>query len=321
MNIHTFGQVIPYNPDNLPEQGLVTGPGTERPVGFIDFDLMARLYWSVKSFRVSAIGIPLLNFTFEAFLLGGGVTGTILGSVIGLATAAQTSPVPLALTGETELMHIFTKKVRRVRDGVYRNITQEESFKPSSKESSSSSSSSSSGTKAKSALDIDPDINPNYLVSKYFKPKEGIFVSPGGYHSLITNYGGILINFSDVIYAKRQYWPKVFIFLRNPQSRNIFKSALAIRDPFFSAALQVVNDRTAYRDLTTDVLSTPTVGGVSFLGQLVPLYGTGNVNIFSIFGAVSIGNRVCDRFYFDGAPDSTRKGYNEDLCKSVYRKE
>lgn len=319
MNVHTFGQVIPYNPDNLPEQGLVTGPGTERPVGFIDFNLMARLYWSVKSFRVSAIGIPLLDFAFEAFLLGGGATGTILGSVIGLATATETAPIPLALTGNTQLMNIFTKKVRRVRDGVYQNITQEEIFSMSSL--SSSSSSSTSKTKPASALDIDPDLDPNYLISKYFQPKEGLSVAPGAYHSLVTNYGGILINFSDVIYAKRQYWPKVFIFLRNPQSRNVFKSALAIRDPFFSAALQAVNDRTAYRDLTTDTLSTPTVGGVSFLGQLVPLYGVGNLNTFSIFGAVSIGRRICDRFYFDGVPDSEREGYNEEICKSVYRKE
>jgi len=318
MNVHTFGQVIPYNSDNLPEQGLVTGPGTERPVGFIDFNLMARLYWSVKSFRVGVVGIPLLNFTFEAFLLGGGVTGTILGSLFGIATAAETSPIPLLLNGQTELMNIFTKKVRKTRDGVYQNITQEESF---SSQESSSSSASSGKTKPASALDIDPDIDPNYLISKYFQPKEGLSVAPGAYHSLITNYGGILINFSDVIYAKRQFWPKVFIFLRNPQSRNVFKSALAVRDPFFSAALQVVNDRTAYRNLTTELFSTPTIGGVSFLGQLVPLYGTGNVNIFSIFGSVSIGNRICDRFYFDGAPDSTRENYNEQDCKSVYRKE
>lgn len=322
MNIHTFGQVIPYNPDNLPEAGYAVGPGTERPVGFINLDLIARLYWSVKNFRVAISAVPLFDFTFEAFLLGGGFTGTIIGATAGVATATATQPIPIALTGRTNLLHIFSKKVRRVRDGVYKNLTQEQFFL-SEKEKTENSEDSDN---EENALDIDPDKNleNNYLVSRFYNFKEGILVSPGNYHTLVTNQGVVFINFSDIIYAKRQYWPKIMIFMGNPAGGASFRSALLIRDPLFSASLKNLDNVSAF--LKTGIGSrynVPVIGGVSFIGGFIPLYGTIGMtasNTYSIFGSIEIGNRCCDRFYFDGAIDEDRECYKEVDCNNIYRK-
>lgn len=318
MNIHTFGQTIPYNPDNLPEISASVGPGTERPVGFVNLDLMARLYWSVKSFRVSLAAIPLLDFTFEAFLLGGGMTGTIIGSTVGFATATSTQPIPIGVTGRTKLLHIFSKKVRKVRDGVYNNLTQEQYFL--SEESDGK------------ALDIDKNIKPNYLVARSYNFKEGILVSPGNYHTLVTPQGVVFINFSDIVYARRQYWPKIIVFMGNPAGGAAFRSAIAIRDPLFSASLNNLDNVSAFLKMGLGIsYNVPTVGGVSFVGGFIPLFGnigvnTSNVataasNTYSIFGSIEIGDRCCDRFYFDGFPNEERECFKEEECNDdvVYR--
>jgi len=326
MNIHTFGQTIPYNPDNLPEISASVGPGTERPVGFITLDLIARLYWSVKNFNVSIAAIPLLDFTFEAFLLGGAMTGTLIGTAAGTATAAATQPIPIGLTGKTKLLHIFSKKVRKVRDGVYNNLTQEQFFLLEQSESEDSEES----KDKENALDIDKDIKPNYLVARSYNSKEGILVSPGNYHTLIGSQGVVFINFSDIVYARRQYWPKIMIFVSNPAGGASFRSAIAIRDPLFSASLNNLDNVSPFLKTGLGVrYNVPTIGGVSFVGGFIPLFGsigtntanlaTAAANTYSIFGSISIGNRCCDRFYFDGAPDEERECYKEDECTGLYR--
>jgi hypothetical protein len=322
MKVHTFGQVIPYNPDNLPEAGYAVGPGTERPIGFPSLDLISRVYWTARSFTVAISAVPLFDFTFEAFLLGGGSSGTIVGATAGLAAASLTAPIPVFISGNTKIVHVFNKKVRRSREGVYNNMTQEESFLKANEEEDSSSDSSSSSKV--NYLDIDPDIKPNYLGTTINKPKEGVLVSPGGYHALISNAGSVFINFSDVIYARRQYWPKILVFMSNPAGGAGFRSAIAIRDPLFSAALATLPGRSAFTNIGGS-FSVPTIGGFSFLGGVAPLFGQNSGNTYSVFGAINIGKRVCDRFYFDGKPDSEREGYNESLCgdgdRGVYRKE
>jgi hypothetical protein len=313
MNVHTFGQTIPYNPDNLPEMNASVGPGTERPVGFVNLDLISRLYWSVKTFKISIAAIPLFDFTFEAFLLGGGSTGTIIGSTAGIATAAATDPIPIFLTGRTNLLHIFSKKVRLVRDGVYKNMTQEQFFASINED------------KSKNALDIDPEesLEQNYLVSRFYNFNEGILVSPGNYHTLITRQGVIFINFSDIVYARRQYWPKIMIFMGNPAGGASFRSAITIRDPLFSASLNNLDNVSAFLKAGIGIrYNVPIVGGASFLGGFIPLFGsisTLGSNTYSVFGSIEIGNRCCDRFYFDGAVNTERECYKEEDCKDIYR--
>jgi hypothetical protein len=271
-NIHTFGQVIPCNPDNLPEAGLVTGPGTERPVGFT-LARMSKLYWTVKNFKVSIAAVPLLDFTFEAFLLGGGSTGTILGSLGGLATASLTQPIPIFFQGETGFNHVVSKKVRNSNDGVCKGLTPEQFL----------------GSTEKVALSIDKAVQPNYTVSELFISDPGLLVAPGGYYRLFNNYGAIFINFSDIIYAQRQYWPKILIFLQNPVGGAVFRSALVIRDPLFSGVLESLPDRQAFQ-YTTSVLSTPNIGGVIFDGGLIKMFGLGDINTYAIFGSIFVEN-------------------------------
>jgi hypothetical protein len=301
MNIHTYGQVIPYNPDNLPERGLAVGPGTERPAGFVNLELLAKLYWTVKKFKVAVAAVPLLDFTFEAFLLGGGATGTILGATAGVASAAAATPIPAFLNGDTKAISIFSKKIRKSRDGVYYNQTQSEFF--DSNEGSNSTSSSNGNNKTPNALDLDLEIKKNYLVSRNKNPTEGSLVTPGLYHRFLSSQGAVLINFADIVYVKRQYWPKILIFLRSPVNQSAggvggillggsvsFQSAIVIQDPLFSAALTNADNATAFDLISTSApLSSPTIGGINFLGNVIPLFGGGNLNTFAIFGSVSIG--------------------------------
>ena len=279
---HPFGQVIPYNSDNLPEIGNTFGQGTERPVGFATLDRIALLYWSIRSLRISAAAIPLFDFTFEQFLIGGGLTGSILGSLSGLSLASSSMPVPISFVGKTTCYHLINKKVRLVRDGVYKNLTQEEFFNLGQ----SSDSSSSSSSKKQNALDIDENIKDNYLGSLTESPKEGFFVAAGPYHRLINRNGAIFINFSDIIYAQRQYWPKVLIFIHNAVGKSVWRSALSIRDPLFSADLTKLKDVWGF-SITPSVVAPSSFGGVSFDGGLIKMFGQGDLNTYSIFGAIS----------------------------------
>jgi hypothetical protein len=128
-------------------------------------------------------------------------------------------------------------------------------------------------------------------------------VTPGLYHRFLSSQGAVLINFADIVYVKRQYWPKILIFLRSPVNPNAgtaggillggsvsFQSAIVIQDPLFSAALTNSDDTTAFDLISTSApLSSPTIGGINFLGNVIPLFGGGNLNTFAIFGSVSIG--------------------------------
>lgn len=318
MKIHTFGQVIPYNPDNLPERGNLTGAGSERPVGFASLDLIARLYWTVKSFSFGFGAVPAFDFTFEAFLAGGGSTGTAIGASAGLANATTSAaPIPVYFSGKTQILHIFNKKVRRSREGVYKNLTQEEFFQKENNDPKLN------------ALDIDPNIKPNVIGSTFGRPKEGLFVSPGGYHTAFNSSGALFINFSDVIYQRRQYWPKIIITMQNPAGGASFSSAIVVEDPLFSRSLNNLPGRDTSLRLG-GTYNVRTIGGVTFMGGLIPLFArAGDVytmaNTYIINGGAVIGFKCCDRYYFDGAEDKDRECYEESICEEgpfgVYRED
>jgi hypothetical protein len=266
MNIHTFGQVIPYNSDNLPEQGFPTGPGTERPIGF-PLDLMAKLYWNANRFKIAVTAIPLFDFSFETFLLGGGMTGTIVGSTIGLALVSMTLPIPIAFGGVTDNYHFINKKIRK-----------------------------------KDSLDIDDEIDgPKILSSKTDMPREGTLVSAGPYHRLVTPRGACFINFSNILYFKRLFWPQILIFGWTPSLTGgiTLTSALFVKDPLFSANLEKLPGVTAFKEIFSGspsiagtavnlVGNTPTIGNINFLGGGIPLFGFGNINTYAVFGSISI---------------------------------
>jgi len=317
MKVHTFGQVIPYNPDNLPERGSLTGAGTERPVGFPSLELIARLYWTVRSFSFGFGVFPAFDFTFEAFLAGGGSTGTAVGASAGLATAiTSAAPIPIGFIGKTKILHVFQKKVRRSREGVYKNLTQEEFFKKENNDPKLN------------ALDIDPDIDPNAIGTTFNKPTEGLFVSPGGYHTAFNSSGSIFINFSDVIYQKRQYWPKIIIMMQNPAGGAAFRSAIVTEDPLFSIFLNSLPNRSRLQ--LGGRFNVRTIGGLTFLGGFIPLFGNaGDVysmaNTYIVNGAAVIGFKCCDRYYFDGVKDEERDCYESEICgdgpRGVYRED
>jgi hypothetical protein len=316
MKIHSLGLPIPFNPDNFPERGSLTGAGTERPIGFPNLDLIARFYWTVRSFQFGFGAIPAFDYTFESFLAGGGSTGTIIGSTAGLANTA--APIPIDFSGRTKILHIFNKKVRRSREGVYKNLTQEEFFKKENNDPKLN------------ALDIDPNIKPNAIGTTSNRPTEGWFVSPGGYHTAFNNFGSLFINFSDVIYQNRQYWPKIIILMQNPAGGAAFRSAIVTEDPLYSRFLNNLPGINTSLKLGGR-FNIPTIGGLVFLGGFIPLFGQDFGNVYGmaqtyiIIGGGTIGSRCCDRYYFDGVEDEDRDCYNEAICndgpQGVYREE
>lgn len=256
-NVNFLGH-IPYNPDELPERNFLTGDGTERPLGFSLAEI-ARLYWTVRSFNVNIRSLTIGgNDPLTQFLNAGGSSGGIIGANAGLASinsgGAGGDPI---LRGYTKIRNIYRKKIRVEREGVINGITQK-------------------------SIVIDKSVSPNMLTSSIINVNEGTLSSAGPIHTYTGVYGYVQIDMSNIIFAKRFYWPKIIILL---QSSSIS----------FSSKL-------------SGVFNVSVSGGVNFanLGS-INLYGysaSGPLSFASISGGVSIGNRCCDRFFWDGKDDS-----------------
>jgi ABC-type glucose/galactose transport system permease subunit len=76
------------------------------------------------------------------------------------------------------------------------------------------------------------------------------------------------------------------LFIKNPAGGSVWRSAIVIRDPLFSASLNRLPNRESF-SYTIPTLATPNIGGVSFDGGLIQLFGQGDLNTYSIFGSIS----------------------------------
>jgi hypothetical protein len=225
---------------------------------------MVKLYWTVRSYsvRIGSLSIggddPLTQF-----IQGGGTSGGLIGATAGLANI-NFAPPP-NLNGNTKIINTYRKKIRKEREGVINGVTQK-------------------------TVEIDKSISPNILTSSITKVNEGVLCSAGPIHTLVGASGYVKIDMSDIIFAKRLYWPKIFILLQ-------------------SSRLSMSSKIVGY------------AGNINVLGGVIPFYGSSfssNIPILvSVNGSIEIGTRCCDRFYWDNADDGESGRFNDDTCKDA----
>ena len=262
-NINFLGH-IPFNPDFLLDKGRFV----DRPVG-LTFSEINKLYWTVKSFDVNFTIVSFNEINaLETFLGAGGTSGGILGATAGLASVAQSiaGQQPIIMKGNTKIVSAYRKSVRnKPTDSIpFEGYRQKDSpFSPKD-------------------FELDLEIKPNQLFSRNLKPNEGSLCSAGPIHTLISGPSTLIVDFSDILFFRRLYWPKI-IFIGG--SNNLFFN-------FNPAKAGNVN--------------VNVVGGISFLGALIPVYGYAEsfsfvpTQLVVAFGSINIGKRCCDRFFYDG---------------------
>lgn len=302
LNINVLGSHLTTDPEVLPERSGLIGAGTERPAGFT-LSQMAKLFWTVRSFDV-AIGVPGVGDVLTTFLFNGGATGTLVGSLTGLAIASLLATGSF-IAGRTRSGAVSHAKIRRTISRIDNGITQGNAKLLGNV--------SKLGKNQNSPLALDSDIKPNILGSLNTDVNEGT-MAIGGYHKLNTSTGSVFIDFHDIVYAQRLYWPKIIILLGPLTGIGpVFSSAIVFEDP----RLKALNI------LGAGVWNVTTIGGVIFEGNVIRLFGAEpyfpglGIIPSPVIGSIAIGTRVCDRFYWDGKPDKEREGYNEQQCKSV----
>jgi hypothetical protein len=231
---------------------------------------IASFYWGVKGFKVN-ISVIDMNFdAFTQFLLGGGSSGSIIGSLGGLASAQQSlsqSPVS-SINGRTKVFSAYQRKNR-----VCKETDDDEGFKYDSYGNIVEIGNCDRLKIKKSFVAADLDVDESRLCVA------------GPIHSLSSKNGQgyVQMDFSDIIYSNRLYWPVIKIFIGNGQ---------------------VV--------LTSDIMSplginqnAYNIGAVNFCGRgTISMSGYSVLSFqpifYSVGGSISIGERCCDKFYYDG---------------------
>jgi hypothetical protein len=186
-NVNFLGH-LPYNPDQLPERRYITGTGTDRPIGLV-FQEIVKLYWTVRSYEVSISSSIAVDDVFERFLRGGAGGTDIRGSVAGLGSI-NLGATNFSLKGYTKIKNLYTKKIRKERDGIFDGVTQK-------------------------TVEIDKTVSPNILSSSIVNVNEGTLCSPGPVHTLVGSSGYLKIDMSDIIQSKGLYWPKISLILQS----------------------------------------------------------------------------------------------------------
>jgi|694.fasta_scaffold33821_2 uncharacterized membrane protein YgcG len=290
-NVHHLGH-IPFNPDLLLNRNRFRG----RPAGFT-FNEIVKLYWTVKSFNVafSIVSFNEIN-ALETFFGAGGTSGGVGGAQAGLSAVGQSigNQQPIFVRGQTK---IFTKYSKQVRKKPTHSVPFEGIKIPPANEENP--------LKGEDFL-IDNSVTPNLLTSTNLKPNEGSLCSAGPVHRLQSGKSLLLIDFSDIMFFRRLYWPKIeFLGASN--------NLVFTFDPFKAGSVNV-----------------NVIGGVSFLGTLIPVYGYSEsfsvipTQLVVAFGDIQIGKRCCDRFYWDGADEDRAEGKVQNSfnnCKEVCKDE
>jgi hypothetical protein len=291
-NINFLGH-IPFNPDLLLEKGRFR----DRPVGILYTDLI-KMYWTVRSFQVDiSLQVIAQDDALSAFLRGGGSTGGVTAALGGLAAATQSAggSSSLSLNGHTKILNKYEKYIRNI-------ATSSIPFE---------------GVK-NGKLDIlgdnleelqkDPEIKNNPLTSINLKPTEASLCVAGPVHRVSKSGAFLSIDFSDIIYFKRKYWPKI-IFLASTSQSNFTSNPLR-----------------AYSGIDLEVF-----GSIGLLSYNIPIYA--NIEFSAdrlttpyaiVNGSIKPGNRCCDRFFYDGF-DEIRFEECKEVCgddvNGVYNKE
>lgn len=270
--VNSFG-FLPTNPDIYFDSNPIGG-GTERPVGF-SFDQICKLYWTVKSFKVNAsIEIPVDILT--AFLAAGGSSGTILGSIVGLDTAGTLlSKGKASSNGSTKIKTSFIQKNRtaRITNKGLPTLDDKNVFLWRGIQQNEFIYNTRRKTASETNL-LKQQSLPFQLNVINSSPTELSLLSAGPIHA----GAGVTIDMSSIIYKNNLYWPKVIIS---------FDSVSSLAS---SGGVECL-------------------GGISFLGKLIPVYVENITFAIVAFasGSIQIGNTKYDRFYFDGKDEIRKK--------------
>jgi hypothetical protein len=306
-SVNTLGNHFLYDPENLPDRNQVTGPGTERPCGFLINEL-CKFIWTVKSWNCTALAIMPVEL-FAVFLAAGGASGTLVGALTGTAAATTIGGGLSVLTGRTKIAAVSTGKIRRTPPGVNQGVLQSD-YKPLIGKNRKD-------PDDKKPLALDEDVDPRILKSFRNDINEGS-VAIGPYHKLIGSNGSVFIDFSDIVYSKGQYWPLIVIMF-GPMSGigPVFSSAIS----FYSEEFRAFN---LFAGFNVTVL-----GGITFEGgNRIEMFGSsawfpGSGLLAILYGNIQIDRtttgdgylkRPCDRLYWDGWKDKDRVNYNEKDC-------
>lgn len=250
--VNYFGS-IPINPDNIPENSIY-GQGSNRPLGF-SFTQIYSLIYTVRSFYCSFTTTSQTD-PLSQFLLGGGASAGILGATLALG-GININGTNDAVTGYTKILTNFSQKERKgtrsdseaerklyTWDGIQNGKTMTKI---------------SVGNNQKTF---------NYINNKVYENN----ISSGNVHSMA---GKVTIDFSNIKYYKKLYWPIIIISTNSAISNGSGPQLL---------------------------------GGISFLGGIINMYSflSNPLDIRVAFGSINIGNRIdyknkiFDRFLYDG---------------------
>jgi len=291
-NINFLGH-IPFNPDLLLEKGRFR----DRPVGILYTDLI-KMYWTVRSFQVNiSIQVIAQKDPLTTFIRTGGTSGGIIGATAGLAAVNQNfaqGDSSITLTGNTKILRRYEKYTRKIPttsipfEGVRNNKLDD--ISPNLEE-----------------LQRDPSAKNNPLISVDIKPNEASLCVPGPLHKITKSGAFLSIDFSDIIYYQKKYWPKI-IFLAARGEASFTSNPLRA----FSGGLTVL-------------------GSIGLMSYNIPIYGSIDFSpdriippIAFVNGSIKPGNRCCDRFFYDGFDNERFEKCKEecgDGLNGVYNKE
>ena len=141
-------------------------------MGFI-FQEIIKLYWTVRSYEVIISSSITTDDIFEQFLRGTAGGTDIRGSVAGLGSI-NLGASNFSLRGYTKIKNLYTKRIRKERDGIFNGVTQK-------------------------TVELDNTVSPNMLTSSIVNVNEGTLCSPGPIHTLVGSSGYLRIDMSDII--------------------------------------------------------------------------------------------------------------------------
>jgi hypothetical protein len=283
---------LPFNPDLLLEKKNFRN----RPVGMIYTDLL-KFYWTIRSFRVDInIQVVSIDDPLSTFIGAGGTSAGIVSALggLGVVTQSQQDTSTLVREGNTKIVNKYEKYVRNIStssipfEGIKNNKLEEIKYFPEK-------------------LQKDTKIKNNPLTNLNLKPTEGSLCVPGPVHKITKGSSFFSIDFSDILYFRKRYWPK--IFFEGSTSQSIFTA-----DPLKPLDGQplIIN------------------GAIGFMSYNIPIYGSTNFSQFRaltpfaiVDGSIKPGNRCCDRFFYDGFDDIRQKECAEecgDGNEGVYTK-
>jgi hypothetical protein len=302
-NINFLGH-LPFNPDNLHTPSGVRKQKTsliaqELPRYYgMDFNTFFTNYWTVRSYEVSITAYAIdTTDQFSSFIAGGGGAGGIIGAQVGLNNTQQSlqGGGNFTLKGHTKIYSKYSKKIRKAREGIFNNKTMFD-------------------VGGETCLNYDESVDENYLISETEKTNEGSLCSAGPVHVLNKNGIILIIDYSNVKYFKRQYWPQVAILTNLFSTAGFGNSQMYMPPGFYHPGGGQVYGSIRFPG-----------GGLLYNENFI---ATDTSKAVVVDGSIKIGERCCDRFYWDGLEDESKRP-NFEKCKEVcgnetegvYRKE